>query len=92
MPSTRAAAATGTLMRNVEPHQKFSTSQPPSTMPRALPPPATPLQIAMARARSPFGNELTRIDSVAGMTSAPPMPITARVTISDAPESTKSVP
>ena len=34
--------ATGMLMANAEPHQKCSTSHPPSTRPSAPPPPAMP--------------------------------------------------
>ena len=43
---------TGTLIANADPHQKFSTSQPPSTSPSAPPPPAMPAQMPMALARS----------------------------------------
>ena len=45
-------ATTGMFMANVEPHQKCSTSQPPSRDRAAPPPPATPVQIAIALARS----------------------------------------
>ena len=47
--------------------------------------PATPdhSPIAMARSRASV-NTFVRIDSVAGMISAAPMPITARAAISDA--------
>ena len=31
--ATRASAATGTLIRKTEPHQKLSSSQPPSSGP-----------------------------------------------------------
>ena len=49
--------------------------------PRAAPPAAMPAQMAMARARSWAGKTLVRIDSVAGMTKAPPRPITDRPAI-----------
>ena len=45
-PATRATMTIGTLTRNTEPHQKCSSSQPPSDGPRATPRPATPAQIA----------------------------------------------
>src|SRR4029453_365266 len=74
-PRTRAMIVTGMLIANDEPHQKCSISHPPSTRPSAAPPPAMPDQIAIAFARSRDGKQLTRMLSVAGMTSAPPMPI-----------------
>ena len=46
------------------------------TGPMATPAPATPAQMPMARPRSAgSGKMLVRIDSVAGMMSAPPMPM-----------------
>ena len=82
---------TGMLIANAEPHQKCSISQPPSTRPSAPPPPAMPAQMAMALARSLDGKLLTRMLSVAGMTSAPPMPMTARAAMTSAAESAKKV-
>ena len=79
-PSTRATTTTGTLTRKTEPHQKCSSSQPPVTGPMATAMPAVADQMAMAWARS-FRSvkTLVRIDSVAGMISAAPMPMIARV-------------
>ena len=48
----------------------------------AAPAPEKPAQMAMARARSPGGKTLAKIDRVAGMTKAAPTPISARVAIS----------
>ena len=48
----------------------------------AMPRPETPAQMPMARPRSSAGKTLVRIDRVAGMINAPPMPMIARVTIS----------
>jgi hypothetical protein len=78
----RATITTGTLTRKTEPHQKCSSSQPPVTGPIATATPAIAAQMAMAWARSFRSvNTLVMIDRVAGMISAPPMPIRARVAI-----------
>src|SRR6266508_4193137 len=69
---------TGTLMKKTEPHQKFSSSQPPMTGPMAMPIPEKPAQMPMARPRSSAGKTLVTIESVEGMISAPPMPMSAR--------------
>src|SRR3990172_9101388 len=81
-PSTIAAITTGTFTRSTEPHQNRSSIQPPSAGPSPKPRPATADQIAIARARSPAGNTFVRIDSVAGMMRAPPIPMNARVAMS----------
>ncbi len=65
----------------MEPHQKCSSSQPLVTPPSATPTPAKPAQIAMAWRRSSGGKTCASTDRVAGMTSAAPMPITARAAI-----------
>ncbi len=44
----------------------------------------------MARARSPDGKTLVRIESVDGMMNAPPRPITPRITMSAEAEPTKA--
>ena len=51
---------------------------------------AMPDQMPIALARSSRGKTLEMIDSVAGMISAPPMPIAARTAISPSAESTNS--
>ena len=81
-PATSATTTTTTLVRKIEPHQKCSSSQPLMTPPSATPTPAKPAQIAMACGRSSGGNTWARIDSVAGITNAAPMPMTARAAIS----------
>ena len=73
---------TGTLTRNTDPYQKCPSSQPLMSGPN---PPAAPVmlaQMAIALVRSPGGNTLMRIDSVAGMISAAAAPITARQAMS----------
>ena len=76
-------ATTGRLIRKTEPHQKCSSSQPPVTGPMATPRPETPAQMPMALARSAGSvKTLVRMDSVAGMISAPPMPMKARAPMS----------
>ena len=47
-----------------------------------MPTPAVPAHTPIARPRSCGGKTLVMIDSVAGMISAPPMPMNARVAIS----------
>ena len=79
----------GTLTRKTEPHQKCCEQEAADAAgPMATPTPATPAHTPMARPRSVgSGKTLVRIDSVAGMISAPPMPMNARVTISWSAES-----
>ena len=78
-----ARMRTGRLTRKIEPHSKCSSNQPPVTGPSATPSPEQPAQIAIALARSLASrNTLVRIESVAGMMSAPPTPIRARQAIS----------
>ncbi len=81
-PISSIAAIIGMLMRKTDPHQKFSTRKPPRTGPTAAPTAATALHTPMATARSRrSGKTCRRIDSVAGMIMAPPMPSRARATM-----------
>ena len=81
---------TGTLMKNTDPHQKCSSSQPPVIGPAATAMPLTALQMPIALARSVGSrNTLVRIASVAGKMKAAPTPISARPTISDPAEPTE---
>ena len=84
----KASTATGTLIKNTEPHQKCWRSQPPRRGPAAVPIPPTPAQIPMARARSWPVNIEARMDRVAGMRNAAPSPITARAKMSGPVECT----
>ncbi|CFL96169.1 Uncharacterised protein [Bordetella pertussis] len=77
------ASTTGTLIRNTEPHQKYSSSTPPTTGPRAAPPEAMAAHTPMARARSRASvNTWRRIARVAGIISAAPIASRPRATIS----------
>ena len=76
------AITTGTLMRNTEPHQKCSSSRPPTTGPIATASPTAPAQTPMARPRSRGSKTLEMIASVAGMIAAAPRPISARAPMS----------
>ena len=82
-PAISAVAAMGRFTQNTELHEKWVSSSPPITGPSATPSPEKPAQIAMARPRS-FGsrNTLVRMDSVDGMMSAPPTPMSALVRMS----------
>ena len=87
----RASSTMGTLIRNTEPHQKYSSSSPPTTGPKAAPPEATEAQMPMASARSRSSAKLRRIrDSVAGIIMAAPTPSSARAAISRAGEGAKA--
>ncbi len=77
-----ATAATGTLSRKTAPHQKCAMSAPPSTGPPTRPTMATAVQAAIAFGRSSSSKTVIRMESVLGMTSAPPTPIRTRPAIS----------
>ena len=77
-PATSATTTTNTLMRKIDPHQKWSSRAPLTTPPAATPTPANPAQMAIARGRSFGGKTWARIDRVAGITNAAPTPISAR--------------
>ena len=73
----------GTATKKTDPHQKpASRRMPLISGPMAPPAPANPAQMAMALDRSCGGNTTVMIDRVAGMISAAPMPMTARMPIS----------
>ena len=74
----KASRAMGTLMNSTDPHQKCSSRIPLMSGPMAPPAPAKPAHTAMALPRSWGGKTTVRMDSVAGMISAAPSPITAR--------------
>src|SRR5919106_2220298 len=75
-------AITGMLMRNTEPHQNDSSSRPPTTGPITTASPTEAVQMPIALPRSSGSKTLLMIDNVEGITAAPPMPISARATIS----------
>ena len=82
-PATIAAATSGTLTMKIEPHQKRSSRNPPTTGPSATPSPAVAAQMPTAIARSLASSKIViSSDSVAGMTNAAPAPMTARAAIS----------
>ena len=79
MPNTAA----GAIARNALPHQKCSSSQPPTIGPNATPMPVVAPQIPMAFARSVrSGKTFDRIERVLGNTIAAPIPMTARAAVS----------
>ena len=72
----------GTLMRNTDPHQKCSSSTPPTTGPSAAPPEATEAHTPMATARSRSSAKVSRrMDRVAGIIMAAPTASSARAAI-----------
>ncbi|SLH51791.1 Uncharacterised protein [Mycobacteroides abscessus subsp. abscessus] len=81
--STRQTRPTGTTTTNTLPHQKYSSSRPPTIGPSTTPMPDTAPQTPIAAARSVRSTKtLVRIDSVDGKISAAPRPITVRAAIS----------
>ena len=73
----------GMFTQKTDCQEKCSSRIPPVIGPMATASPENPAQMAMARPRSRGSrNTLVRIDSVAGMIRAPPMPMKARVAIS----------
>ncbi len=85
--ATNATTTIGTLTKNTDPHQKCSSRMPLDKGPIAPPAPANPAQIAIALPRSSGGKTTVMIDSVAGITSAAPTPITERKAMTKAAES-----
>ena len=81
-PARMAMAATGTLTRKTDVQENHSSSSPPNSGPRPMPIAAMPAQIPIALPRSSRGKTFVMIDRVAGMMSAPPTPIAARIAIS----------
>lgn len=73
-----ATAATGRLIRNVECQEWLCSSHPAVSGPRAMARPEVADHAVMARARSARGKVATSSDSVAGMMTAAPVPMTAR--------------
>jgi hypothetical protein len=75
-------AATGTLIRKTDPHQKRVSSRPPTMGPSAPPAAPAPAHRAIARCRWLASRKMSvMIDSVDGIISAPPIPMPARAAI-----------
>ena len=79
--------AIGAATKNTEPYQKCSSKNPPINGPIAPPAPANPAHTAIALARSRGGKDDCSRLSVAGMISAAPMPMRARMAMSELAES-----
>jgi hypothetical protein len=88
--AARAATTIGTLMRKTAVQPNCSSRKPPLAGPMPTPRPATAAQIPIAFGRSRAGKTFVRIESVVGMISAPPMPMTARLAISTSAEVAKA--
>ena len=77
-----ATAATGTLTRKIEPHEKCSSSQPPVIGPAATPTPTMAAHSPMALARFTGSVKMLVISPrVVGKMTAAPTPIAARAAI-----------
>src|SRR4029450_1513669 len=82
-PRMSRAAITGSAMRKTEPHQKRSSSAPPSTGPIAPPTEKLVIQIPIAVVRWRGSANMAKIsDSVDGARVAPAIPSSARLAIS----------
>ena len=79
---TQATAASAAVRTKTEPQANCSSSAPDARMPRVPPAPAKPAQMPTALARSSGGNTLVMVDSVPGMSSAAPIPMSARSAMS----------
>ena len=74
---------TGTATRNTEPHQKYSSSSPPTSGPRMPPAEKQAIQTPIATPRWRSSRNMLRIrDSVDGASVAAVMPSRARLAIS----------
>ncbi len=81
----------GTLSRKTEPHQKCSSSQPPTIGPSAPPAANPPAQTAKAvRLCSRSVNVLRSNDNVDGISVAPKIPRATRAAMSAVAESAKA--
>ena len=86
-PATSATPTIGRLTMKIEPQAKCSRSHPPSVGPITTPRPATADHMAIALARSAGTvKTLVRMESVAGMIAAAPIPITTRQAMSSPAE------
>src|SRR5215218_4016959 len=82
-PRTSSRAMTGKASRNTEPHQKCSSSTPPTTGPTAPPAEKAVIHTPMATVRCLGSWNMLKIsDSVDGARVAPAMPSRARLAIS----------
>ncbi len=81
-PRTSAVTPMGRFTQKTDCHEKCSSRMPPVIGPSATARPENPAQMAIARPRSRGSrNTLVRMDSVAGMINAPPIPMKALVRI-----------
>ena len=78
----RATPPSTTLRPNTDCHSQNSSKAPDTSRPRIAAPPATAAHTLTALTRSDSGNVPVIVESVAGITRAAPMPITARRPIS----------
>jgi hypothetical protein len=83
-----ARAITGTLIRKVDCQLELSNIMPAISGPAAMAKPAVPAHKVIALARSARGKVAASRESVAGMMSAAPTPITARAAMTPAALST----
>ncbi len=81
-PMPRATTTSGRLMRNTDPHQKYSSSQPPMTGPTAAKPVPRPDHSAMAVMRGRPRYSAPMMDNVVGKTSAAETPPRNRASVS----------
>ena len=78
----RATTTTGTLIRNTDPHQKWSSSAPPTRGPIGKLRKIVEAITAVAFCRSSGANSTGMMASASGMIAAAPRPSTARAAIS----------
>ena len=81
-----ANSTTGTLIRNTDPHQKWSSRAPPTSGPMGKLRKMVEAMTAVARCRSSGANSTGMMASASGMIAAAPRPSTARAAISSPAE------
>ncbi len=79
---TSTTSAIGRLIKNTARQETCSINQPPSTGPIAVVMAENPDHVPIARPRCSESNDAPMIARLPGTSSAPPMPCTARATIS----------
>lgn len=79
--ATMPRTTSGMFSTKMEPHQKWSSSHPPSSGPAGMPTAMAAVTAPMAFVRSSSSKSVGMTERASGTISAPPRPITARATI-----------
>jgi hypothetical protein len=77
-----ASTTSGALIRKTEPHQKVSSSQPPTSGPSGMPSALAVTQTVSARGRSSWSKSTVSTAEVSGISTAAPRPRATRAATS----------